>query len=753
MPFRRPTSPLHFEPLCPSPSDILLEESESDTDEESRAANRRRIEQIGEAYLAGEHPFILTASLRGPFGPSWKNPWRRKRDEIPNTTQKVPAVVPISSKQVNRTPQYDGPHTSSPVAVLNDPPEQFAFFDPANNLMSSRPGAEHTSQSEKYWLRRDDLYLRQQPDQKHRTPSPTPMSRPLSAKGLRSPHATSISPRSLKPVVYSPPEPSTAPPQSPSKLNSTVRAFLSPPKRPVSVSEPEKIDIVIDGTQSTPNTTNNGLEAFMQSRTRSTLQSGSSRPLESTKTIFNAASNKAIGNMKRREVPAVDLGIPRAHKRRSLRTVPPSTNLPAFEYRPTGAKRRKIGPLPLGLDRNAGEPSAPASKPVEFKKPTKRVSFHSSPTNPKATRKEQREIKDALRDSEINPPATAEELKKVQRTDILRVATSITSNTGFSPVSATPEVTADTGSTTHLPSAQIQPEDLLPPPVENLSTEPIDSEPLLLPPADEDPQEDSILQLSTQAAVARAQECFQADIITPLKSTSRPSALDTMHTPLEPNNPAPSKATETAEKQSTQALLDAMTPFNFSTAKRIKPATSTPCYPNTKVSNLKLQATRTHPTPLLPRKSSLSKMTSQTPSHLPSFPTKHLSLDMSTSPEPEPEHQPVSPSSPSSPSHYESAHSTSSRLPMPPPSATSTHTLPSQPSYQTSGLSYPPSTSNPLTGTANTSTTPHQDAQPQGDLVLDLGDMPYDLDETMEDIGSFLESWDVERDMRGSAVS
>jgi hypothetical protein len=39
------------------------------------------------------------------------------------------------------------------------------------------------------------------------------------------------------------------------------------------------------------------------------------------------------------------------------------------------------------------------------------------------------------------------------------------------------------------------------------------------------------------------------------------------------------------------------------------------------------------------------------------------------------------------------------------------------------------------------------------DLVLDLGDMPYDLDETMEDIGSFLESWDVERDMRGSAVS
>jgi hypothetical protein len=32
------------------------------------------------------------------------------------------------------------------------------------------------------------------------------------------------------------------------------------------------------------------------------------------------------------------------------------------------------------------------------------------------------------------------------------------------------------------------------------------------------------------------------------------------------------------------------------------------------------------------------------------------------------------------------------------------------------------------------------------------GELGFDLEETLEDIGNFLESWDVERDMRSSGM-
>lgn len=83
MPFRRPTSPLSLEVcLPPKDDDIDLDVilgSDDELDEDARAAQRQRIEKLGEAYLQGTPLFILSASLKGPFDEGWVNPWRKGR--------------------------------------------------------------------------------------------------------------------------------------------------------------------------------------------------------------------------------------------------------------------------------------------------------------------------------------------------------------------------------------------------------------------------------------------------------------------------------------------------------------------------------------------------------------------------------------------------------------------------------------------------------------------------------------------------
>jgi hypothetical protein len=81
--YPRPVSPLHYEPLHTRPEDVLWEpgsgEDKSDSDEGVRAAKRRRIEKFGEAYLRGDGLFILSAGIKGPLGKGWLNPWREKK--------------------------------------------------------------------------------------------------------------------------------------------------------------------------------------------------------------------------------------------------------------------------------------------------------------------------------------------------------------------------------------------------------------------------------------------------------------------------------------------------------------------------------------------------------------------------------------------------------------------------------------------------------------------------------------------------
>lgn len=81
MPFPRPVSPITFETCPPTTDDIAYDDllgSDDELDEDGRAAKRRRVERLAGEYLRGNALFIFSASLRGPFE-GWRNPWRRER--------------------------------------------------------------------------------------------------------------------------------------------------------------------------------------------------------------------------------------------------------------------------------------------------------------------------------------------------------------------------------------------------------------------------------------------------------------------------------------------------------------------------------------------------------------------------------------------------------------------------------------------------------------------------------------------------
>ncbi|CAL5873170.1 uncharacterized protein PFLUO_LOCUS7439 [Penicillium psychrofluorescens] len=82
MPYPRPVSPISLETCPPPASDIDLDGvlgSDDELDDDARAAKYRRIERLAESHLQGKPLFILSASLRGPFDKDWVNPWRKNR--------------------------------------------------------------------------------------------------------------------------------------------------------------------------------------------------------------------------------------------------------------------------------------------------------------------------------------------------------------------------------------------------------------------------------------------------------------------------------------------------------------------------------------------------------------------------------------------------------------------------------------------------------------------------------------------------
>ena len=107
---KRAVSLLHFEPLLPSPEEILCPGSSDEEDDlQGHRDKRQRIEAVGKKCLEGRPPFILTAGLRGPFEKEWKNPWAKKRRDRRNIS-----TIPLH-KEVYRIPSKRAPETARPI--------------------------------------------------------------------------------------------------------------------------------------------------------------------------------------------------------------------------------------------------------------------------------------------------------------------------------------------------------------------------------------------------------------------------------------------------------------------------------------------------------------------------------------------------------------------------------------------------------------------------------------------------------------
>ena len=103
--YPRPVSPLIYEPLDTKGCHIYYSgDLDADVDPERNPAKRRKIEKLGEQYLRGDGLFIMSASLQGSLE-GWKNPWIQSRigaaqraagrnrgvtePNVPETTQRI----------------------------------------------------------------------------------------------------------------------------------------------------------------------------------------------------------------------------------------------------------------------------------------------------------------------------------------------------------------------------------------------------------------------------------------------------------------------------------------------------------------------------------------------------------------------------------------------------------------------------------------------------------------------------------------
>ncbi|KAI1949103.1 hypothetical protein LOZ57_002470 [Ophidiomyces ophidiicola] len=176
---------LSFEPLSTSFSETAISCSESDTDEVSRAAKRRRIERLARDYLDGKPLFILTARLKGPFDGRWVNPWNKAKRyrtlETPDSNtrqtdihQKTPlAITHESVAQKNRSrnelTEKGGISTFRRQRSRNEVPETPGYSFISNNPKNTVVSGEWLKRNGKFWDRRLLECAR--------SPSPSPINR------------------------------------------------------------------------------------------------------------------------------------------------------------------------------------------------------------------------------------------------------------------------------------------------------------------------------------------------------------------------------------------------------------------------------------------------------------------------------------------------------------------------------------------------------------------------------------------------
>ncbi|CAG8181767.1 unnamed protein product [Penicillium olsonii] len=594
MPYPRPVSPLSLE-TCASPphgddfDDFLGSDDELDTT--SRVAKRQRIEKLAESYLQGKPLFILSASLKGPLDEEWRNPWKKNRKNGARTSESSKSKIK-GPERVAKETDLRAPKLVERLPIGSREPEI-----PASSLnyierASVQPGIQSSSRSQ----RRD-------PEQ-----SASRSGRGASNGVSRSPAKSSAQPCSPA-KDQSPVPPRTAdwlkkdrrlmnftnfePPSSPTASISSRHSdkSLRPPTRSVQVQVPQT-----PASPTKPRALKKVPPKTVQSSTKGHSSPKSAHTSASTSHQVQSVSKQSpLRRTEATEDPP------------SLRIVNSSSQLPRFEYRrchaekskspmddesilqeetilhgestqeeaaaplsPSGSvKNDSMAPtLPNGTDKAAANPSPTDSTDVQASKPgvsdSPKAEFDPTETCPQQAESQKTLSKD---------------LRFAENTDIVNEDNDTTFQ-GTAPSTELDQNTTEPNTYDDLPSAQRVPAPL------GASDRITSLHSTALPKADTD-IDSSVspeTQLSTQAALSHAQKSFQDDLDSPAYYATTPGQNKAIHSPsgTYSANVTPfyrieesirrdlEQASLSADKDrmqamNTQFMLDAATPFNFST--------------------------------------------------------------------------------------------------------------------------------------------------------------------------------------------
>ena len=176
MRFPRAVSPPLYEPVVPTSRDTVYDSaSSSDEESEARQAKRRKIEEIALRYKQGYPVTILSARLKGPFEGTykkqnqggayesvpvqWQNPWTTRSKEY-NETGSCEKLIPETAWKDRDAQQFTNPNGtkrgSSPV--------------------SRRTQHKYRAKVEEIedWLRKDRRFATSDNEGSQRTPTPVP---------------------------------------------------------------------------------------------------------------------------------------------------------------------------------------------------------------------------------------------------------------------------------------------------------------------------------------------------------------------------------------------------------------------------------------------------------------------------------------------------------------------------------------------------------------------------------------------------
>ncbi|KAJ5990258.1 hypothetical protein N7499_010786 [Penicillium canescens] len=592
MPYPRPVSPVSLE-KCPPPFDIDPDDllgSDDELDDAGRDARRRRVEKLAESYLQGKPLFILSASLRGPLEDGWVNPWRKSRARAgsapaPRASLSRPTCVP--EKVVQETDLRTRRHSERlpsetsrpeiPATSWNSPAgSSMRVGERSSNSRSGRTHSvpiqrlQHSERSER--LSRSPVKVKELPSSAANEESFAPCG---TADWLKKDR------KRMNFTKFDPPSSPTIPAAS--------RQLENRARRPA----PRSVQVQVPQTPAFP--------TKFRPVGKDTVKPAA---VDSTSTCHSSLHSSRSAGSTARPVPTVSKSSPFNRKispsknislDMSLRVVSSSSQLPRFEYRPwLHDKSNQHEPPKSPSDDESilqEETVLYDDTPEDIPHDMPRNSPSTSPTKKQAgmiiSEAPQSEETEAHTKAPVVDKAFPKK-DKTQKTSSKDLRFADEEDAGTSTYEITDHsVPTEQNTCEDLPSAQAVPAPL------GISDRMTSLHSTLLPKEHSEMEMDTDIdtQLSTQAALLHAQKSFQDDLESPTYHKATPAQkrragsspdgatysanITPFYRAMSPLIPDKTRM----QAMSTQFMLDAATPYTFSTEK--KPRASRPDFGGT----------------------------------------------------------------------------------------------------------------------------------------------------------------------------